>query len=53
MESIAVGKRIHGIWHVWVKVEGQWYGSVAFTLKRAFTLAMGTHLGPPVSRKEN
>jgi hypothetical protein len=53
MIQIAKGKRQNGLWQVWVRIEGQWYSAIDTDLSRAFLLAAGTHLGPPVSRIVN
>lgn len=51
---MAAGKRINGIWHVWVRVGGLWYGAIDFDLERAFTLAVGTvPMGRVVSQAVN
>ena len=53
MQQIAAGKRENGLWHVWVKIEGEWYGAIDPSLPRAFMLATDSILGTPVSRIVN
>ena len=53
MYQIASGKRISGVWHVWVRVGGQWYGSSAFSLDKAIFIAIDQHLGSGVSKTVN
>lgn len=54
MKQIATGKRINGFWHVWVRVDGEWYGAIASDLQRAFTLAAGTiPMGQVISQVVN